>query len=223
MRSSSGRCGSDEHRPVRRSRPTRTSAAPHHRGRLRRRRASQLCTGRSGSFTTKACSPPRSPTTSLQNRNVKFLWEGFLKNLQAAALAHRGLDPVRPGVRGRPTQRPPAGATARRRRRSSSSGPCRWSCSSSSSSTSTSDIGILGCLVLGLMLYNGSVLAEVFRAGVLAVDKGPVRGGLRDRYAQEPGDDADPAAAGSEVHAAGDHQPVRDHPEGHVTRIHHLV
>ena len=51
------------------------------------------------------------------------------------------------------------------------------------------DIGILGCLVLGLMLYNGSVLAEVFRAGVLAVHEGPVRGGVRARHAQEPGDD----------------------------------
>jgi glutamate transport system permease protein len=35
-----------------------------------------------------------------------------------------------------------------------------------------SSIGLFWCLVLGLTLYNGSVLAEVFRAGVLAVPRG---------------------------------------------------
>jgi glutamate transport system permease protein len=35
-----------------------------------------------------------------------------------------------------------------------------------------SQIGLFWCLVLGLTLYNGSVLAEVFRAGVLAVPRG---------------------------------------------------
>ena len=33
-------------------------------------------------------------------------------------------------------------------------------------------LGALGALVLGLTLYNGSVLAEVFRAGILAVPRG---------------------------------------------------
>jgi glutamate transport system permease protein len=33
-------------------------------------------------------------------------------------------------------------------------------------------LGTLGCLVLGLTLYNGAVLAEVYRAGVLAVQHG---------------------------------------------------
>ncbi len=33
-------------------------------------------------------------------------------------------------------------------------------------------LGTFGCLVVALMLYNGSVLAEIFRAGVLAVPKG---------------------------------------------------
>lgn len=35
-----------------------------------------------------------------------------------------------------------------------------------------SDLPLLWALVLGLMLYNGSVLAEVFRAGILAVPRG---------------------------------------------------
>lgn len=34
------------------------------------------------------------------------------------------------------------------------------------------EVGTLGALVVGLMLYNGSVLAEVFRAGILAVPRG---------------------------------------------------
>lgn len=34
------------------------------------------------------------------------------------------------------------------------------------------EVGTLGALVIGLMLYNGSVLAEVFRAGILAVPRG---------------------------------------------------
>jgi glutamate transport system permease protein len=33
-------------------------------------------------------------------------------------------------------------------------------------------IGAFGALVLGLMLYNGSVLAEIFRAGILSVPRG---------------------------------------------------
>ncbi len=33
-------------------------------------------------------------------------------------------------------------------------------------------LGTFWCLVLALMLYNGSVLAEIFRAGILAVPKG---------------------------------------------------
>jgi glutamate transport system permease protein len=33
-------------------------------------------------------------------------------------------------------------------------------------------VGTLACLVFALTLYNGSVLAEVYRAGILAVDKG---------------------------------------------------
>ncbi|HET7328687.1 MAG TPA: ABC transporter permease subunit [Nocardioidaceae bacterium] len=35
-----------------------------------------------------------------------------------------------------------------------------------------STLGAFGALVIALMLYNGSVLAEIFRAGILAVPKG---------------------------------------------------
>lgn len=38
-------------------------------------------------------------------------------------------------------------------------------------------LGALGSLVLALMLYNGSVMAEIFRAGVLAVPKGQAEAG----------------------------------------------
>jgi len=34
------------------------------------------------------------------------------------------------------------------------------------------DLGSFGALVLGLTLYNGAVLAEIFRAGILAVPRG---------------------------------------------------
>jgi glutamate transport system permease protein len=36
------------------------------------------------------------------------------------------------------------------------------------------DIGPFGALVIGLTLYNGSVLAEIFRAGIVAVPRGQV-------------------------------------------------
>jgi glutamate transport system permease protein len=38
-------------------------------------------------------------------------------------------------------------------------------------------IGTFGALVAGLMLYNGSVLAEIFRAGILAVPRGQSEAG----------------------------------------------
>ena len=38
-------------------------------------------------------------------------------------------------------------------------------------------VGTFGALVIGLMLYNGSVLAEIFRAGILAVPRGQAEAG----------------------------------------------
>ena len=73
-------------------------------------------------------------------------------------------------------------------------------------------------VVIALTLYNGSVLAEVLRAGVLARAQGPGGGGVRHRHAQEPGDEPGAAAAGGEDHAAGDHQPVRGGAQGHRAR-----
>lgn len=40
-----------------------------------------------------------------------------------------------------------------------------------------SELGTYWCLVLALMLYNGAVLAEVFRAGILAVPRGQTEAG----------------------------------------------
>jgi len=39
------------------------------------------------------------------------------------------------------------------------------------------EIGAFGALVIGLTLYNGSVLAEIFRAGISAVPRGQVEAG----------------------------------------------
>ena len=55
-------------------------------------------------------------------------------------------------------------------------------------------IGVVLVVVIALTLYNGAVLAEVFRAGIQAVPKGQARGGVRHRDAQVPGDEADPDA-----------------------------
>ncbi len=44
--------------------------------------------------------------------------------------------------------------------------------------TFTEQLGAFGSVVVALMLYNGSVLAEVFRAGILAVPKGQREAGL---------------------------------------------
>ena len=44
-------------------------------------------------------------------------------------------------------------------------------------------LGKFWSLVIGLMLYNGSVLAEVFRAGVLAVPRGQSEAAYADRAA----------------------------------------
>ena len=107
----------------------------------------------------------------LQNRNVKFLWEGFLKNLQAAGLAIAGS--IALGLvlaAGRLSDhrliRYPATLVVEFFRAVPLVLLILFFF------YQYRDIGILGCLVLGLMLYNGAVLAEVFRAGVLAVDKG---------------------------------------------------
>ena len=62
-------------------------------------------------------------------------------------------------------------------------------------------------VVIGLTLYNGSVLAEVFRAGILSVPRA-VRGGVRARPAQDQVMQLDPAAAGGPGDAAGDRQPA---------------
>ena len=70
-------------------------------------------------------------------------------------------------------------------------------------------------VVIALTLYNGSVLAEVLRAGVLRGPEGAARGGVRDRHAQDPGHEHRADAAGGQDHAAGDHQPVHRRAQGH--------
>ena len=52
-------------------------------------------------------------------------------------------------------------------------------------------------LVAGLMLYNGSVLAEVFRAGVNALPRGQREAAYALGHAQDPGDDERAAPAGA--------------------------
>ena len=74
-------------------------------------------------------------------------------------------------------------------------------------------------VVLALTLYNGAVLAEVFRAGINAVPRGQAEAayaiGMRKSQVMRP----DPAAAGREDHDPGDHQPDGGGPQGHRPRL----
>ncbi len=49
---------------------------------------------------------------------------------------------------------------------------------------SRGESGAYWSVVIALTLYNGAVLAEVFRAGILAVPQRAGRGGVRHRHAQ---------------------------------------
>lgn len=107
----------------------------------------------------------------LQNRNVKFLWEGFLKNIQAALIAILtsilfGLVFAAGRLSDRRVIRVPATIVVEFFRAVPLVLLILFAF------YQFRDLGILGCLVLGLTLYNGAVLAEVFRAGVLAVQQG---------------------------------------------------
>ena len=74
--------------------------------------------------------------------------------------------------------------------------------------------------IIGLVLYNGSVLAEVFRAGILSLPRGSDRGVAGDRDEQVADDDAGAAAAGADRDAAVDRQPARRDRQGHRARRH---
>ena len=76
-------------------------------------------------------------------------------------------------------------------------------------------------MVIALTLYNGSVLAEVFRAGINAVPRGQAEAayaiGMRKSQVMTVG----AAAAGGQDHAAGDHQPDGRRAQGHQPRLLH--
>ncbi len=107
-----------------------------------------------------------------QNRNIRYLWEGLQGTLKAAVLAI--LASVAFGA---------IFAVGRL----STHAWIRWPCGVVVEVGRAvplvviilavwfawkDTIGVLGSLVVGLMLYNGSVLSEVFRAGINAVPKG---------------------------------------------------
>ena len=91
-----------------------------------------------------------------------------------------------PGARRRSVRS--AGSTERRgvrawpSPRSSCCGPPRWCCSSTSwASSSPATVPTLGSywyLVAGLAAYNGSVIAEIFRAGIVSLGAGQREAGL---------------------------------------------
>ena len=64
-------------------------------------------------------------------------------------------------------------------------------------------VDLPGALVIGLTLYNGAVLAEIFRAGILSVPRGQTRGRVRPRAQLLAGRCIHPGAAGGPADAAG--------------------
>jgi His/Glu/Gln/Arg/opine family amino acid ABC transporter permease subunit len=74
-------------------------------------------------------------------------------------------------------------------------------------------------LVGGLTLYNGAVLGEIFRAGILSLPVGQTEAayaiGLRRRPGAAPG----AAPPGGAADAAGSRQPARHPPQGHVAGV----
>ncbi|WP_345402817.1 ABC transporter permease subunit [Nonomuraea salmonea] len=76
------------------------------------------------------------------------------------------------------------------------------------------NISAFAAVVFGLTLYNGSVIAEIVRAGVLSLPRGAAGGGVRGGHAQGAGDAARAAAPGAEGHDARAGQPVRGAAEG---------
>ena len=64
-------------------------------------------------------------------------------------------------------------------------------------------------LVIGLTLYNSVIIAEILRAGVASLPRGPGRGGARGRHDRGPGHAHGAAAAGLPDHAARADQPAR--------------
>ena len=61
------------------------------------------------------------------------------------------------------------------------------------------DISAFGALVIGLTLYNGSVLAEIFRAGINAVPKGQSEAAYSIGLRKRRRDPHDPRAAGVRI------------------------
>ena len=72
-------------------------------------------------------------------------------------------------------------------------------------------------------LYNSAVLAEIFRAGILSVDRGQREAAFGARHAQVAGHDPDAAAAGRPPDAAGADRPARRAAQGHLARLHHRL
>ena len=68
---------------------------------------------------------------------------------------------------------------------------------------------------MALTLYNGAVLAEVFRAGVNAVPKGQAEAAYAIGMRKTQVMNIVLLPAGRQDHDPGDHQPVRGGPEGH--------
>jgi len=77
--------------------------------------------------------------------------------------------------------------------------------------------------IIGLSLYTSAVMAEIFRAGILSVEKGQFEAayalGLKPRHTVIH----IVFAAGSPPHGAGDREPAHHPHEGYVSRFRHRI
>ena len=79
---------------------------------------------------------------------------------------------------------------------------------------------VLGAL-LGLVLYNSAVLAEIMRAGILSLAARPGRGGRGARDDLPPVDAPRDPAAGPAPHGPGDRVAADHAQQGHDARLDH--
>ena len=112
----------------------------------------------------------------MQCEVLRFFWNGLVATVKAATVAMVTRPRRRRGSRPRTPGPQRAGPLAGRRRRSSSSEPslsCFSSCSAGLALPKYGvDLSAFWLLVLALVAYNGAVLGEIFRAGILSLDRG---------------------------------------------------
>ena len=218
--------------PMAANRPLRRSRAPapgrHRLYNVGLRWLSALAVARPGSSpsSTRRASSPADLERALQHGVVTELCGGPARHPQAAGL--RSLFSVVFGVLlgGRPALRPTAGSRVPATVRRVLPGGARRAADDLllPSSTAVPGLGrrprVFWCVVIGLTLYNGSVLRRGVPRRHHRGAAGPGEAAYAIGHAQDPGDDGSCCSRRPcKYHAARDHQPVRGGPQGHLARL----